>query len=56
MVIGRRVYKERFISGEFPEYINYGSKTLKLKMVLWDCHRTKETGYTHLKLKCLIYK
>jgi hypothetical protein len=56
LVIGKKEYKFRHISGEFPDYINYGNRTLKLKMVLWDCSRKTEGGYTFLKLKCLVYK
>ena len=56
LVIGRRIYKTRHISGEIPDYLNYGNRTLKLKMVLWDCERKTPNGYTFLKLKCLVYK
>lgn len=56
LVLSRGVYKTRFISGEIPEFLNYGSRTLKLKLVLWDCERKLENGYTFLKLKALVYR
>lgn len=56
LVLSRGSYKIRHISGEVPEFINYGARTLKLKMVLWDCHRIKEGGITFLKLKVLVYR
>lgn len=56
LVLSRGVYKTRFISGDIPEFLNYGARTLRLKMVLWDCHRKTDNGYTFLKLKTLVYR
>lgn len=49
-VLGPRIYKIQWVEGEIPEYINYGVKTLKLKMVLWECRKWG------LILKSLVYR
>lgn len=56
LVLARKTYHTKWITGDIPEFINYGAKTLKLRMVLWDCQRRDESRLTFLKLKVLVYK
>jgi len=49
LVLGKGIYKKRFISGEIPAFLNDAARTYHLKMVLWDCGEI-------LRLKVLVYK
>lgn len=57
LVLGRRIYKTQWVYDEIPEYLNYGIKTLKLKMVLWNCKNNAALDkYKFAEIQLLIYR
>lgn len=57
LVLGRRIYKTQWIYDEIPEYINYGIKTLKLKMVLWNCNnKSNLERHKFVEIQLLVYR
>lgn len=57
LVLGPKIYKVQWVYNEIPEYINYGIKTLKLKMVLWNCkNNAKLHKYKFVEIQALVYR
>lgn len=57
LFLAPKVFKVKWIFGEIPEYQEIGNRSLKLKMVLWNCNnRATLDKYKFIEIQALIYK
>jgi len=57
LVLGPKIYKIQWVYNEIPEQLVYGSRTLKLKMVLWNCrNRAVLDKHKYVEVQALVYR
>jgi hypothetical protein len=57
LYLGRKVWQVRYIFGDIPETQEFANKTLKLKMVLWNCNNKATLDkYKFVEIQALIYR